>query len=38
MTVVSDENSCVTTKIMNNDVKNVKSPIASGDDDEDESC
>jgi len=36
MTVVSDENTCVTTKIMNNDVNNVKSPIISGDDDDDE--
>jgi len=36
MTVVSDENSCVTTKIMNNDVNNVKSPIVSDDDDEDD--
>jgi len=36
MTVVSDENSCVTTKILNNDVNNLKSPIGSGDDDEDE--
>ena len=36
ITMVSDENTCVTTKIMNNDVNNVKSPTASGDDDEDE--
>ena len=34
--MVSDENTCVTTKIMNNDVDSVKSPIASGDDHEDE--
>ena len=36
MTVISDENSCITTKIMNNGVNNAKSPIAGGDDDEDE--
>jgi len=35
MAVLSDENSCVTTKIMNNDVNNVKLPVAGGDDDED---
>jgi len=36
MTVVSVENTCVTTKIMNNDANNVKSPVTSGDDDDDE--
>ena len=36
MAVLSDENSCITTKIMNNDVNNAKSPVASGDGDEDE--
>ena len=39
MTVVSDdENTCVTTKIMNNDVNDVKSPITSDDDDDVETC
>ena len=35
MTVVSDDqNTCVSTKIMNNDVSDVKSPITSDDDDD----
>ena len=33
MTVVSDD-TCVSTKIMNNDVSDVKSPITSDDDDD----
>ena len=36
VTVVSDEKTCVTTKIMNNDANNVKSPITSDDDDDDD--
>jgi len=36
ITVVSDENTCGTTKIMNNDVNKVKSPITSDDDDDDD--
>ena len=34
MTVVSDENTCLSTKIMNSDVNNVKSSITSDDDDD----